>query len=57
MPAALAHDRHLLDELQEDPAITAPAAERLAELLDPVSHGARRRIRRPRPGAACTKSD
>jgi 3-carboxy-cis,cis-muconate cycloisomerase len=36
---ALAHDRHLLEELQADAAITAHLRpERLAELLDPASY-------------------
>ena len=36
---ALANDRHLLEELQADPAITAHLPpERLAELLDPAGY-------------------
>jgi 3-carboxy-cis,cis-muconate cycloisomerase len=36
---ALAHDRHLLDEMQADPAITAHLPpQRLAELLEPGNY-------------------
>ena len=36
---ALAHDRHLLDELQADAAITAHLPpQRLGELLDPRNY-------------------